>query len=115
MSFKDQIKTDFFNIFLNPDEFAEEISYTPKGGASKTIKAIIVRQRLDTDQLGRGQILQNQAEIYIARDVTLGIASVNKGDDEVSFSEIPGEAAISWAVIDILKATEAFWHLRVRK
>lgn len=115
MSFKDQVKTDFLNTFLNTAEFAEEITYTPKDGQGKTIKALVIRQRLDAGELGRGAILQNRAEIYISRDATQGISSVNKGDDEVSFPEITGESAITWAVIDIIAAPEAFWHLTVEK
>ena len=44
-----------------------------------------------------------------------GIVSVNKGDDEVSLPEIPGGSPISWAIIDIIEATEAMWHLLAEK
>ena len=41
MAFKDNLAQDVAETFLNSDEFAEEITYTPKGGAAKVIKALV--------------------------------------------------------------------------
>ena len=115
MSFKDQLAADAVNIFLNANEFAEEITYTPKGESAKTIKAIVDRKRSDAADQGLGRIAQNQAEISIANDATNGVASVDKGDDEVSFPEVIGGPVISWSVIDILAMDEGMWRLLVEK
>jgi len=112
MSFKDNLATDANNVFLNTNEFAEDITYTPKGGSPKSIKAIIVRSRLDTGGEDAGRILRKQAEIYIANDATIGVDSIDKGDDKVQFPEIPGGSNITWAVLDILR-TGKMWHLLV--
>jgi hypothetical protein len=41
MSLQDQIQADVGDIFLNTEDFAVEITYTPQGGTPKTIKAIV--------------------------------------------------------------------------
>jgi hypothetical protein len=115
MSLKAQLPEDSKRIFLNSDEFAEEITYAPKAGSPKTIKAIVVRQRLDSGSEDQGRILRNQAEIYIANDATGGVTSVDKGDDEASFPEIPGGSSVSWVVIDILGTDDGMWHLLLEK
>ncbi|MBI3991445.1 MAG: hypothetical protein HY350_04765 [Candidatus Omnitrophica bacterium] len=115
MTFKSQMAVDAINSFLNTDEFGETIAYTPKDGVAKSIKALIIRNRLDRGIEDSGRILHNQAEIYIANDATTGITSVNKGFDEVSFPEIIGGSSISWSVIDILSMDDGLWRLLVEK
>jgi hypothetical protein len=115
MAFKDNLAQDVAETFLNSDEFAEEITYTPKGGAAKVIKALVNRKRIDPAYEDAGRVLLNQCEIFIANDETSGIASVNKGEDLVSLSEIIGQAAINWVVADILGQDEGVWHLLLQK
>jgi len=40
MTFKDQLAADLASVFFNTDEFAEAATYTPSGGAAKTIGMI---------------------------------------------------------------------------
>lgn len=115
MSFKDNLKNDAVNIFLTPDEFAEQIQYTPKGGSPKTIKAVINRKRLTPGGEESGRILQNQIEIFIANDATYGVDSIKKGGDEVSFPEIVGGIDVNFVVVDILGEDQGMWHLLVQK
>ena len=42
MTLKTQMTSDL-SIFFNTDEFAESVTYTPKGGAGSTISAIVER------------------------------------------------------------------------
>jgi len=112
MSFKDNLASDVDKVFLNKDEFAEEVIYTPKGGSPKTIRAIIVRSRLDSGGEDAGRILRKQCEVYIANDATNGVASIDKGDDKIQFPEIPGGSNATWIVLDILR-TGKMWHLLV--
>jgi len=115
MTFKSQLSIDAAKAFLNTDEFAKEITYKPKNGDSKNIKALIVRSRVDSAEQGIGRIATNQAEIYIANDEIEGITSVDKGDDEVLFPEIIGGSNVWWVVIDILNMDKGMWHLQVQK
>ena len=115
MTFKAQLSIDAAKVFLNSNEFAEEITYTPKGGSPKSIKAIIVRSQIDAADQGQSRIAHNQTELYIANDATNGVTSVDKGDDEASFPKIVGGSNINWVVIDILGMDKGMWHLLVGK
>ena len=115
MSFKDNLKKDALNCFLTLDEFAEAIEYTPKNGSPKTIKAVINRKRLIPGGEESGRTLQNQIEIFIANDPTYGVASVNKGGDEVLFPEVLGGIDVNFVVVDILGEDQGMWHLLVQK
>lgn len=115
MTFKSQLDDDAVNVFLNSDEFAESITYTPSGGSPKTIKAVVSRERVDPDSQARGNVLINQAEIHIAKDSTYGVASVSKGADKVSFPAIIGGSNSTWLVIDIIKHDDGMFHLLVQK
>ncbi len=115
MTFKTKLDDDVNNKFLNTDEFAETISYTPYGGAAKPIKAIVTRNRLNPDSQNQGHVLINQVEIQIANDATNGVASVNKGQDTVSLPAIIGDSASTWRIVDILDHDSAMWRLLARK
>lgn len=115
MAFKENLAQDAAKTFLNSNEFAEDITYTPKGGTAKTIKAIVNRKRIDPAYEDAGRILLNQSEIFIANDEASGVASVNKGGDLVSFAEVIGGALIEWVVVDILGQDEGMWHLLLQK
>jgi len=115
MSFKTQLSQVMVNVFLNSDEFAEEITYTPKDESPKTIKAIVTRSRLDPAEEDGGRILQNQCKIQIANDATGGVTSVDKGDDMVSLPAIVGGDSVDWVVIDILEADDGAWHLLLQR
>ncbi len=115
MTFKTQLSTDAVLAFLNTGDFAETISYTPKGGVAKSIPAQVFRQRITPAGEDSGRILVKQFEIMIANDTTNGVTSVNKGGDVVSLPEEVGGTSISWIVDDILAQDEGMWHLLIRK
>ncbi|MDD5736679.1 MAG: hypothetical protein PHH20_00115 [Candidatus Omnitrophica bacterium] len=112
---KEQLANDAKSAFLNAGEFAESVTYTPKGGTAKIINAVINRKRLDPAYEDTGRTLINQAELFVANDALAGITSVNKGGDMVSFAETISGAVISWVVADILNQDEGIWHLLVQK
>ena len=113
MTLKEQMLTDFKNVFLNSDEFGETISYTPYGSSLLSIKAIIDRERLQADGPDRGMALRRDCEIWIANDATYGVTSVNKNNDTVSFPVQIGGSNVTWKVIEVLYHDDACWHLRV--
>jgi hypothetical protein len=115
MTLKNQLAQDAGKVFLNNSEFAEDITYTPKAGAPRSIKAVINRKRLDPAYEDTGRTLINQAEIFVANDAVTGVTSINKGGDTAAFAETLGGAVISWVVADILNQDEGIWHLLVQK
>lgn len=106
---------DAANAILNGDEFAETIAYTPKGGAAKSIKAIVERKRISPASEDTGRTLIDQVEIFIANDATYGVTSINKGGDTVSLPERIGGSNITWSVTDILSQDPGIWHLLITK
>ncbi len=115
MSFKDNLKRDALNSFLNTDEFAEDITYTPKGSSQRTIKAIVNRKRLNPASEDTGRILQNTIEIFIANDQTYGLTAINKGGDKAILPEVIGGVDANYVVIDILGEDDGMWHLLLQK
>lgn len=115
MTLKSKIQEDAKIAFLNSDEFAEMITYTPNGGSPKAIKALVVRERLQADGPDQGRVLNRQAEIYVANDAVEGIASVDKGNDSVSFPVFLDGSAVSWQVVELLGKDDGMWHLAVMR
>lgn len=115
MPFKEQLKNDAANVFLNSDEYAEWITYTPKGGAAKRIKAQIFRKQISPASEDAGRTLLNQVEIIIANNAAYGVTSINKGGDTVSLPERIGGENITWRVANILDQDEGLWHLLLQK
>lgn len=115
MGFKDAIKEDVKATFLNTDEHAENIVYTPKNSAGRVIKAIIDRQRLSPADEDSGRVLLNQVKISIVNDATYGVTSVIKGTDTVSLPAVIGGTAIIWVVMDILGQDDGTWNLLLNR
>lgn len=115
MTLKSQLSQDAISVFLNTDEFAEEVTYTPYGGTPSNIKAIIDRPRIRPAGLDAGGTLVNDIEIHIANHATYGVTSIKKGFDSVVLQRVVGGDNEIFKVIDILGQDEGMWHLLVRK
>ncbi|MCD6459408.1 hypothetical protein J7L67_01920 [bacterium] len=113
MTFKSLVQDDLKNVFLNTNEFAEEIVYMPKNGTAKTIVALISRDRIEPVEENRYRSLQKECEVIISKLDSNGISSINEGQDKVSFPEYEGGSNKDWAVLEILKADTVTWTLRV--
>jgi len=113
MSFKSSLNSLGLQVFLNADEFAEEISYTPDGESAKTIKAIIEREQLESSPQDRHVMVRQQARIRISKDSTYGVSVVTKGADKLSFPVVLGQEAVDWVVDDIIDSRTGMWHLSV--
>ena len=112
MSFKDQLSQDSISTFLNADEFAEEITYTPSGGVPKVIKAVIVREGLEPSSENASRSLRKQAEIYFANDDVNGVTAIDKKDDRITLNDVEGTAREA-RINEVLGGDEGMWHLIV--
>jgi len=116
VSFKDAVKQDAYTAFLNADEFAETVTYTPYGGEARSIKAIIERGRLEPAAEDHGRMLANSVEIMIANHAEYGVVSVNKGNDTVALKKTLGdESDTVFFVADVISHDEGMWHLLLRE
>ena len=112
MSLKEQMSKDAVSCFLNSGEFAEEITYITGAGASKIIKAVVVRYELAPAEENINRSLKKQAEVYIANDETSGVTAVNKKDDRITLTDTEGfdrEARIN----DVVNRDDGMWYLMV--
>jgi hypothetical protein len=50
--FKDDLEPDIEKVFINKDEFAEEVTYQPAGGGSFLLSAIFDREHQEITDLG---------------------------------------------------------------
>jgi hypothetical protein len=112
MSFKDSVKEDSKNIFLNTGQFAEEITYVPNGESEKIIRAVVIRYELAPAEENINRSLKKQAEVMIANDADEGMAVINKKDDRIKINDTQGierEARID----DVLNSDDGMWHVLV--
>ena len=115
MTFKDNLSTDAYTTFLNTSEHAEVITYTPNGGSPASIKAIVIRQRVEPASEDHGRGLKNEVEIMIANDATYGVTSVDKGNDTVALKKVIGDTSDTiYFLADILSHDDGMWHLLLR-
>ncbi len=110
MSFKERIKKDA-PVFLNPDEFAEEVAYTA-GGAAKSINAVVVHYQLVPSQENVYRSLKKQAEVFIANDSEKGVTAINKKDDRITLKDTAGQEQEA-RINEIVNSDRGIWHLLV--
>lgn len=115
MSLKSDLAKDFIDNFLMDDEFAEDIIYSPKEDYERTIRAVVVRERVQPNEPDRHMSLNRECEIYIVNDAAKGITSINKNNDTVSFPVQIGGDSVDWTVVEIISHDDGVWHLRVTK
>lgn len=113
MTFREMMLSDFLGTILNNDELSENVSYTPSGSSARTIKAVIVRERIEPNGPDRGNLVFRSAEIYIANHSASGVSTVTKNRDIVSFPVQIGESNVDWTVTEILDKDDAAFHIRV--
>jgi len=112
MSFKDQLSQDAVKSFLNTDEFAEEVIYTPSAGDPKVIKAVVVRESLEPSRENMARSLRNTARLYIANDEEAGVTGIDKKDDRITLNDIDGDERVA-RINEILHSDEGIWELSV--
>lgn len=115
VNFDSKLLEDVKFAFLNSSEFAEIITYTPFGSSARIISAVIVRERLESKGPDHTIALNRGVEFYIANDASLGVISINKNNDTVSFPVQIGGSPVTWRVVEILYHDDAIWHLRAVK
>ncbi len=112
MTFKSQTSQDASNTFLNTNEFAEEITYTPAGGEARIIKALVNRGKIIPNKEDSLRTLQNQAELFVLNDAASGISLINKKDDKIKLTDLEGDLK-ECRIAEVLDKDEALWHLLV--
>jgi hypothetical protein len=86
MTLRSVIATDAITVFLNEDDFAEEVVYYPRNGTPRPINAVVIREGV-TIYIDDGQNALPGYEVHVANDDTRGISDgeLNVGGETISF------------------------------
>lgn len=80
MTLAAQIAADVDDVFLNADDFGEEVSYTPVGGSSRTITVVVEPQAAEIREEGNHLVEHRIIRVFAKKHATEGIAVLSKGD-----------------------------------
>lgn len=94
MTLKSQMATDFSNVFLNSDEFAESVDWTPNGGSESTVTALVERDQAEPDNTDEGLEVHRWATVRFATSDVSGIAR----GDKLSFAVESGGSDVDWTI-----------------
>ena len=105
MTLGDQFATDVANVFINTDEFAETITYTPTGEAGVSVTAVVERLEGQSQDYVDGDAATYQAMVHVS---VASVASPAVGDT-VTFD------GLDWAVVGMLPGDAGLHTLRVER
>ncbi|MHC4617214.1 MAG: cupin domain-containing protein [Planctomycetota bacterium] len=96
------------------DRLGEDVTYLPKGGGTRAIKAMVERGEPVTLPAGDGHT--PAAQVHVVNDVTDGITSaeLDKGGDKLRFAPRIGGATRDYAITNILYQDGGMMGLEVR-
>lgn len=108
MSFEDQVAIDIRQNVFNTDEFAETVTYTPKGGVAKSIKAVVQRDPIRLIG-GQREYPTKTVRLRIQKDATYGVDTVKVSGDTVTLPLVVGGVPEELVVTTILKQNAFMW------
>lgn len=112
MGLRDLLATDIQDIVLNTSDLAEEVTYTPKGGAGITINVLPFRAAApDSREEGRNMQFRS-ARVRVANHATLGIVTPKEGDT-IAMVIRAGQSSQTVRVSAIISTTTASHILEV--
>lgn len=115
MTLHDIIESDAKNVFCNPSDFAEPVTYYKANGKARKINAIVVRDALAILPED-GDTITPVFEVHVANDVDEGIASdeLNLGGDQIAFSVRVGKPVERRSVVKLLAHDNGMLILQCR-
>ena len=92
MALSDMIEQDAKEVFCNPNDFAEAVTYYKENGKARKINAVVIREAFAILQED-GDTITPVFEIHVANDGVEGILSdeINLGGDQIAFSPRVGK------------------------
>lgn len=86
MTLRTQMQADVSAVFLNTDEHAETVSYTPSGGSARNIPAVIEDEMSADIRFGEdGKGIPKSATLYVDIDDTVGVDDPTVDADTFTF------------------------------
>lgn len=97
MTLKARVEGDVSAVFLNTNDFAESVTYTPDGGSASSITALVFREPMMWTETATGSVELYRATIQVALS---DVSSPGRGDAIAVTG--PDGSAETWKVDD--------WH-----
>lgn len=80
MTLKSLMAADIDDVFLNTDEHAEEVLFTPVNGPQRSITAVIDEKPSEIREDGNHLLNLRVISVFVKRDATTGISAPAMGD-----------------------------------
>lgn len=117
MTLRDTLTDDASSVFLNTDEFAESVTYKPRGSVTtRPIRAVVEREQLATVNEDGGETVAPMFIVHVANDSTLGISSdeLDTGGDKISLPVRDGMTASYRAITRLISQDNGMLVLECR-
>lgn len=103
MSLRDTIEADALTVFCNDQDFAETVTYWPRVGSSRSIKAVVIRDQIATLSEDGGQTNLPSFQVFVANTATGGISSseIDTGGDKIELPPRDGKTAEKRSITQI--------------
>lgn len=115
MTLHDLIATDAITVFCNTSDFAEEVTYYPRGGGARIIDAVVFREPIESYAEDEVTALAVY-EVQVANDAVEGITSseLDTGGDAISFPPRDGKDPVRKAITRLLTQDHGMLVLECR-
>lgn len=115
MTLRDSIQDDALTVFLQVDDFAEEVIYHPGNGSARNIKAVVIRESQSQMAEIDGVVLPYTV-IHVANNATTGISSdeLDEGQDQIEFAVRHGQTPQRRTIMELLNQDEGMLELSCR-
>lgn len=115
MTLHDMIQADAINVFANPNDFAEPVTYYKKTGKARAIFMVVIRDALAILPED-GDTVTPVFELHGANDIVKGISSeeLNLGGDMIAFAPRVGQPVQRRTITKLLAHDEGGITLECR-
>jgi hypothetical protein len=104
MTLRDTIEADATTVFCNDQDFAETVTYWPRGASTgRAIKAVVIRDQIATFSEDGGQTNLPSFQVFVANTATGGISSseIDTGGDKIELPPRDGKTAEKRSITQI--------------
>lgn len=112
MTLRNLIARHARTVLVRADHFGEEVTYTPKGGAPRTVRCVVDRQQLQREE-SSPQIARWRAVLAVPNDADVGITAFTAGD-KVTLAMRLGDTDLVARAATLLAVDEGIFLIEVR-
>jgi hypothetical protein len=115
MSLRDTIEADALTVFCNDQDFAETVTYWPRVGSSRSIKAVVFREQITAFTEDRETNLP-MFQVHVTNSATTGISSeeLDTGGDSIELPPRDGKTAQRRSITQLITQDHGMLVLECR-